>query len=132
VAAQTPLETAAPVVASPLGGKGLRSLETVLKAVAHEHRLVILHELSYEHQIAAGTFADMLGLSQSQVSYHLQQLVDAGLIRRSRWRRWMLYQLVDGALDRVARLLQGSPELDAARAQTLSFTLPARRQPKVR
>jgi ArsR family transcriptional regulator len=121
--AQTPLERATPLVQSPLGPKGLASLEVVLKAIAHRHRLVILHELSHEKNVAAGAFAEMLGLSQARTSYHLQQLLNAGLIMRQRQGRWMTYRLVDGALDRLTALVAGSAELDAARATTYARTL---------
>jgi ArsR family transcriptional regulator len=123
VPARTPLERATPLVQSPLGPKALASLEMVLKAIAHRHRLVILHELSHEKNIAAGAFAEMLGLSQTRTSYHLQRLVKAGLIEGERHGRWMSYRLVDGALNRLTALVAGSAEIDAARAKTYARTL---------
>ncbi len=61
-------------------------LERVFKALADRHRVKILNRL-----LAAGgeavcvcDFEDMLGLKQSTTSYHLKQLLDAGIVERER------------------------------------------------
>jgi DNA-binding transcriptional ArsR family regulator len=131
VPAERALTAAAPLVASPLRPKGLRNLETVLKAVAHRHRLAILHKLAHLPEVAAGAFAVELGLTQPQASYHLQQLVNAGLIERYRSQQWMVYRLADGALDRLAFLLQGSAELDESRSQMDGILVPVNRRARV-
>ena len=46
-----------------------------------------------------------LELPQQNVSYHLKQLVDAGVVTRDRRGRFSYYALVDGVLDRIAALL---------------------------
>jgi ArsR family transcriptional regulator, arsenate/arsenite/antimonite-responsive transcriptional repressor len=59
-------------------------------------------------------FTDTLGLKQPTVSYHLKQLVDAGLISRERRGTFAYYRLVPGALDRLDALLAPPPTAAAA------------------
>ena len=49
-------------------------------------------------------------LPQQNVSYHLKQPVDAGVIARERRGRYSYYSLVEGSLDHIAALVCGSPE----------------------
>ncbi len=62
---------------------------------------------------AAGTpvcvceFTRALDLPQQNVSYHLKQLVDAGVLLRERRGRFSYYTLAAGALDRIATLVAG-------------------------
>ena len=49
----------------------------------------------------------LLGLAQATVSYHLKQLVEAGLLERERRGTYAYYALADGALER-ARAVFGS------------------------
>jgi DNA-binding transcriptional ArsR family regulator len=44
-------------------------------------------------------------LPQQNVSYHLKQLVDAGVIVRERRGRYSYYRLVEGALNQIAALV---------------------------
>jgi ArsR family transcriptional regulator len=46
-----------------------------------------------------------LELPQQNVSYHLKQLVDAGVTARERRGRYSYYRLVDGVLDHIATLV---------------------------
>ena len=46
-----------------------------------------------------------LDLPQQNVSYHLKQLVDSGVIARERRGRYSYYALVGGALDQIAALV---------------------------
>jgi DNA-binding transcriptional ArsR family regulator len=59
-------------------------------------------------------FTDTLVLKQPTVSYHLKQLVDAGLISRERRGTFAYYRLVPGALDRLGALLAPPPTAAAA------------------
>lgn len=58
-------------------------------------------------------FTAAFELPQQNVSYHLKQLVDAGVITRERRGRYSYYALVDGALDHIAALV-ALPEQAAA------------------
>ena len=50
-------------------------------------------------------FTAELDLPQQNVSYHLKQLVDAGVIVRERRGRYSYYSLDEGALDHIAALV---------------------------
>jgi ArsR family transcriptional regulator len=97
---------------APLGTAGLSdedatSLETVFKALADRHRVKIVNRL-----LAAGgeavcvcDFQDMLELKQSSVSYHLKQLLDAGIVEREKRGSFAYFSLAPGALEHVGSLL---------------------------
>ena len=55
---------------------------------------------------------DLLDLKQSSVSYHLKQLLDAGIVEREKRGSYAYFSLSAGALERVRSLL----ELPAAAA----------------
>ena len=50
-------------------------------------------------------FEDLLGLKQSTVSYHLKQLLDAGIVEREKRGSFAYFSLAAGALERVRGLL---------------------------
>lgn len=95
-----------------------RELETVFKALADRHRLRILNRL-----LAAGDAAvcvcdleAMLDLKQSTVSYHLKQLLDAGIVEREKRGSFAYFSIADGALARICNLL-GHPAGPIAASQ---------------
>ena len=106
---------------APLGGPALSNdealeLEAVFKALADRHRVKILNRL-----LAAGgeavcvcEFEDMLGLKQSTVSYHLKQLLDAGIITRERRGKFAYFSVTPGALARVGELLTSAAVVPVA------------------
>ena len=82
-------------------------LEQVFKALADRHRVKILNRL-----LAAGgeavcvcEFEVLLDLKQPTVSYHLKQLLNAGIVEREKRGAFAYYSLADGALERVCGLL---------------------------
>jgi ArsR family transcriptional regulator, arsenate/arsenite/antimonite-responsive transcriptional repressor len=96
---------------TPLAGSSLAELEAIeleglLRAVADRHRLRILNMLVRAGEpVCVCEFTASLELPQQNVSYHLKQLVDAGVIGRERRGRNAYYALVDGALDHIAALV---------------------------
>jgi ArsR family transcriptional regulator, arsenate/arsenite/antimonite-responsive transcriptional repressor len=50
-------------------------------------------------------FTTAFELPQQNVSYHLKQLVDAGVIVRERRGRYSYYRLVEGVLNQIAALV---------------------------
>jgi ArsR family transcriptional regulator len=106
--------TTLPVVkcCAPLGGEALTEaeaaqIEQVFKALADRHRVKILNRL-----LAAGgqavcvcEFEDMLGLKQPTVSYHLKQLLMAGIVTRDKRGSYAYFSLAPDALERVRELL---------------------------
>lgn len=101
------IEWCAPLAHPALSDDEAVELERVFKALADRYRVKMLNTL-----IAAGggevcvcEFTEALPLKQSTVSYHLKQLVDAGLILRERRGTYAYYRLAPAALDRVAGLI---------------------------
>jgi len=82
--------------------------------VADRHRLRILNMLVRAGEpVCVCEFTAELALPQQNVSYHLKQLVDAGVVARERRGRYSYYGLVDGVLDHIAALV-ALPERAAA------------------
>jgi ArsR family transcriptional regulator len=110
-----PVDCCAPVTGSSLGAEEAVALERLLRSLADRHRLKILNMLvrAVGEPICVCEFTAAFELPQQNVSYHLKQLVDAGVISRERRGRYFYYALVDGVLDRVAALV-ARPEPAAA------------------
>jgi ArsR family transcriptional regulator len=110
VAMPTPLplvQCCAPLGSGALSDEDATSLEQVFKALADRHRVKIVNRL-----LAAGgeavcvcDFQDMLDLKQSSVSYHLKQLLDAGIVEREKRGSYAYFSLAQGALEHVRSLL---------------------------
>ncbi len=98
----------APLGAAALSDDEALQLERVFKALADRHRVKIVNRL-----LAAGGEAvcvcdleDVLGLKQSSVSYHMKQLLDAGIVTRERRGTYAYYSLAPGAIENVRGLLE--------------------------
>ena len=96
-----------PVAGSSLGEGEAVALERLLRSLADRHRLRILNMLvrAAGSPICVCEFTATFDLPQQNVSYHLKQLVDAGVIVRERRGRYSYYALVDGVLDGIAALV---------------------------
>ncbi len=101
------VQCCAPLTEPALSDDEAAQLEVVFKALADRHRIKILNRL-----LAAGgeavcvcDFEVMLALKQSTVSYHLKQLLNAGLVDRERRGSFAYFSLKDGALASVSALL---------------------------
>ena len=66
---------------------------TALGALAHETRLALFRLLVAcgPEGLAAGAIAETLGIAPSSLSFHLQELVHAGLITQRRLSRNLIY-----------------------------------------
>ncbi len=64
-----------------------------LGALAHEHRLSIYRLLVQQGPdgLAAGVIADRVGVPPSSLTFHLQQLLHAGLVTQRRLSRQLIY-----------------------------------------
>jgi ArsR family transcriptional regulator len=96
-----------PLAEPALSDEEAKELETIFKALADRHRVKIIN-----HLIGAGgeavcvcDFEAMLDLKQSTVSYHLRQLLDAGIVSREKRGSYAHFSLVPDALPRVCGLL---------------------------
>jgi ArsR family transcriptional regulator len=110
-----PVDCCTPVAGSSLGNDEALELERLLRSLADRHRLRILNMLvrAAGEPICVCEFTAELELPQQNVSYHLKQLVDAGVIVRERHGRYSYYALVEDALDHIAELV-ALPERAAA------------------
>jgi DNA-binding transcriptional ArsR family regulator len=95
-----------------------RDAVTCLAALAHEHRLRIFRLLVKQAPsgMPAGEIAHRVGLSPTNMSFHLKELDRAGLLRATRQGRQVLYAVhVDGMRRLLTYLTeeccQGRPEL---------------------
>jgi ArsR family transcriptional regulator, arsenate/arsenite/antimonite-responsive transcriptional repressor len=112
-----PVSCSTPLAGSSLTDAGATELERLLRSIADRHRLRILNMLvrAGGTPICVCEFTGALELPQQNVSYHLKQLVDAGVIVRERRGRNSYYALADGALDHIATLV-AAPAAGAAAA----------------
>ncbi len=107
--------TSLPVVrcCAPLGQSALSEddaaqLEQVFKALADRHRVKILNRLlsAGGEAVCVCDLEDLLELKQPTVSYHLKQLLDAGILEREKRGSYAYFSLSPGALERVRELLE--------------------------
>jgi ArsR family transcriptional regulator len=101
------VQCCAPLAEPAMTDTEAAELEQVFKALADRHRVRILNRL-----LAAGgqavcvcDFEELLDLKQSTVSYHLKQLLTAGIVEREKRGSYAYFSLADGALERVCGLL---------------------------
>jgi ArsR family transcriptional regulator, arsenate/arsenite/antimonite-responsive transcriptional repressor len=101
------VQCCAPLAEAALSESDAKELERVFKALADRHRVRILNRLlsAAGEAVCVCEFEDMLGLKQSTVSYHLKQLLDAGIIEREKRGSYAYFSIVDGALQHVCALL---------------------------
>jgi ArsR family transcriptional regulator len=97
---------------APLANPGLTEeealeLERVFKALADRHRVKILNRLlaADGEAVCVCDFEEMLDLKQPTVSYHLKQLLDAGIVEREKRGSFAYFSIAPGALERVSSLL---------------------------
>jgi ArsR family transcriptional regulator len=97
-----------PLVRSQLDEEAAVELERLFQALADRHRLKVVNMLAQAEGEAKCVceFQEALGLKQSTVSYHLKQLIDAGVIAREQRGRFAFYSLQPGVLDRIADLVR--------------------------
>ncbi|MDX2274447.1 MAG: metalloregulator ArsR/SmtB family transcription factor [Hyphomonadaceae bacterium] len=76
----------------------------LLKALAHEARLMVLCQLT-EGEYSAGALQEGSGLSQSALSQHLAKLREEGLVATRREGQTIFYRLADPKAARVLETL---------------------------
>jgi ArsR family transcriptional regulator len=101
------IQCCAPLAEPALTEQDAKELETVFKALADRHRVKILNRL-----LAAGgeavcvcDFETMLDLKQPTVSYHLKQLLNAGIVTREKRGAFAYFSLAPASLERIRGLL---------------------------
>ncbi|MGZ8337568.1 MAG: ArsR/SmtB family transcription factor [Allosphingosinicella sp.] len=101
----------------------------LLKALANEHRLLILCHLIADGEIAAGDLVRRVGLSQSALSQHLAKLRAEGLIAFRRDSQTLYYRVADPRAAQLVALLRDifCPELEPGSAPAIG-TVPYRKE----
>jgi ArsR family transcriptional regulator len=106
------IECCTPLAGSTLSEEEAVELEQLFRAVADKHRLRILNLLlTAGDPVCVCEFVPALGLSQATVSYHLKQLIEAGLLAKERRSYYVYYRIAPHALERLRALLAPSPRL---------------------
>jgi len=112
-----PLVQCCPPLGEPaLSDTDADGLERVFKSLADRHRVRILNRLLQAggEAVCVCDFEAMLDLKQPTVSYHLKQLLDAGLVAREKRGSYAYFSLIPEAFERVRALLD-VPALAASR-----------------
>jgi ArsR family transcriptional regulator len=101
------VQCCAPLAEPALSESDARELERVFKALADRHRVRILNRLlsAGGEAVCVCEFEELLGLKQSTVSYHLKQLLDAGIVEREKRGSYAYFSVAPGALEHVSALL---------------------------
>ena len=101
------VQCCAPLAEPSLSESDVEGLERVFKALADRHRVKILNRLlaPQGEAVCVCEFEDMLGLRQSTVSYHLRQLLDAGIVTREKRGSYAYFSLEPTALERIRGVL---------------------------
>jgi ArsR family transcriptional regulator len=101
------VQCCAPLADPSLTDEEASELEQVFKALADRHRVKILNRLLVAggNAVCVCDFEDLLGLKQSTVSYHLKQLLNAGIVTREKRGSFAYFALAPEALERVRGLL---------------------------
>jgi len=108
----------------------LRQLAAVSRALGDETRLRVLNALVERGETCVCELMEMLATTQSNVSFHLTVLKNAGLIGDKKIGKWMFYRIDLEALERhlaTLRAMFNKKRLGAARLGTSIFTLCCRK-----
>lgn len=92
------------VMGGTLDHQAAERLARSFKALSDPARVRLLSLIAATHAREA-CICDLtgpLGLSQSTVSHHMRQLVEAGLVTREQRGRWAFYAVVDEALEALS------------------------------
>ena len=110
------IECCTPLAGASLSGERAAELEAVLKALADRRRLRIVNLLlrAGGEPVCVCEVQPLLGLSQGTVSYHLKQLVEAGVIAREARGTYSYFGLVPGALDAVREVFSAPKRVTVA------------------
>ncbi|MBA3742910.1 MAG: helix-turn-helix transcriptional regulator [Sporichthya sp.] len=95
------------------------SLAATLKVLADPVRLRLVSMLvaTEAGEICACDLPAALGRSQSTVSHHLTQLVNAGVLNREQRGKWAWFRLQPSRLAEIAGALAGGPSPSRASAR---------------
>jgi ArsR family transcriptional regulator len=101
------VQCCAPLGDAALDDAAAARIEQVFKALADRHRVKILNRLraAEGEAVCVCDLEDLLGLKQPTVSYHLKQLLTAGIVTREKRGSYAYFSLAPAALERVRDVL---------------------------
>jgi ArsR family transcriptional regulator len=116
------VQCCAPLAQPALSDDDAHELERVFKALGDRHRVKILNRLLQAggEAVCVCDLEDLLGLKQPTVSYHLKQLLDAGLLEREKRGSFAYFSIGEGSLERVCALLGASHAASSSSAPVLT------------
>ncbi|GHA74401.1 ArsR/SmtB family transcription factor [Pontibacter akesuensis] len=79
--------------------------QQVLKALADESRLRILHLILHNKEMCTSDLEQVLDFTQTKTSRHLSYLRNAGLVINRKTDQWVYYAIKDEAADFVTQIL---------------------------
>ena len=112
-------------------GSEFRELAAVSRALGDETRLRILNILVERGETCVCELMETLGTTQSNVSFHLTVLKNAGLIRDQKIGKWMFYRIDFEAFGRQVATLRtvfNRKRVAAPRPTTSIFALCCRKE----
>lgn len=92
----------------------------LLRAMANEHRLLVLCHLSVSGELSVGELVDRIGLSQSALSQHLAKLREEKMVGTRKEAQTVFYHLCDPKAEQLLRLLHQlfCPDLGSIKSKT--------------
>lgn len=100
------IDCCVPLTRGTLSDADAAALERLFRALADCHRVKIVNLLAAaDEAVCVCELVPALGLAQPTVSYHLKQLVEAGLLERERRGTFAYYRLAAGALERLGSVV---------------------------
>ena len=87
--------------------------EQVLKALADESRIRILHLLLHNKEMCTSDLEQVLDFTQTKTSRHLSYLRNAGIVSTRKMDQWVFYTVKDEAVDFINQIFSYM-ERDAA------------------
>ena len=84
-----------------------KDVVTALGAIAHDHRLAVYRMLVAQgpEGLPAGVIAERLDIPPSSLTFHLQQLLHAGLVTQRRLSRQLIYAADFAAMNALVGFL---------------------------
>ena len=83
----------------------LKNITRILKALADENRIRILHLLDKKKDLCVCEIREIIGLSQPTISSHLKLLENSGLVNYSKDGKWVNYRMGTDMNVRIKKIL---------------------------
>jgi ArsR family transcriptional regulator len=103
----------------------IRDVEKVSKALGDTHRIKIMEVVKKEEWMECEEIKGMFNLSQSTISHHLKQLVDARLLIAEKEGRYCKYQINKEMMGDMTQYLYEFCGLGKGKADTTNESLPS-------